>query len=258
MASDFVNEATPALLAQYAATSKSATKEPIEAMLMMRPYLRSIMCRPNTWHARNVPVRFVSMSLSQSASEKSRVGARWLNPAALRRMSTFPNAWMEACSNFSSDPRSATSQLTRRDRRPTPSISSAITFTSSMWRALGTTSAPASASPRASVRPIPELPPITTATLPSRSSRLYPMAPSSLPKVLDLAHQSLIRGLRVAHQQQDQNHAGERHQAGDNHDGIEGMSARRLACIGKIADEFEGHNRSNSGASAAESAYRRY
>ncbi len=96
----------------------------MDAILMMRPYLRSIMCRPKTWHARNVPVRFVSMSLFQSASEKSRVGARWLNPAALRRMSTFPNASTEACSNFSNDPRSATSELTRSDRRPIDSISS--------------------------------------------------------------------------------------------------------------------------------------
>src|SRR3984893_5187859 len=115
------------------------------------------------------------MSRFQSASGKSNVGARWLNPAALTRISTFPSVWTEACSSLVNDPRSATSQLIRSDRRPRDSISSAITFTSSRRRELGTTSAPASASPRARVRPIPELPPITTATLPLRSSFLYPM-----------------------------------------------------------------------------------
>src|ERR1700682_2873414 len=115
------------------------------------------------------------MSRFQSASGKSNVGARWLNPAALTRISPFRSVWTEACSTLANDPRSATSQLTRSDRRPRDSISSAITFTSSRRRELGTTSAPASASPRARVRPIPELPPITTATLPLRSSFLYPM-----------------------------------------------------------------------------------
>src|ERR1700680_1406033 len=115
------------------------------------------------------------MSRFQSASGKSNVGARWLNPAALTRISTFPSVWTEACSTLANDPRSATSQLTRSDRRPRDSISSAIRFTSSRRRELGTTSAPASANPRARVRPIPELPPITTATLPLRSSFLYPM-----------------------------------------------------------------------------------
>jgi len=131
------------------------------------------MCRPKTWHARNVPVRLVSRSRFQSDSGKSSVGARWLNPAALTRISTFPNVWTEACSTFSNDPRSPTSQLMRSDLRPMDSISSAIPFTSSMRRALGTTSAPASASPRASVRPIPEVPPITTATLSSSCRGLY-------------------------------------------------------------------------------------
>ena len=37
MASDFVSEATPALLAQYAATSNNARNEPIDAILIMRP-----------------------------------------------------------------------------------------------------------------------------------------------------------------------------------------------------------------------------
>jgi len=36
---------------------------------------------------------------------------------------------------------------------------------------------PRRSSPRTSVRPIPELPPITTATLPSSSRRLYPIIP---------------------------------------------------------------------------------
>jgi len=63
---DFVSAATPALLAQYAAAWLRARNDPIEAMLMMRPYRRSIMCRPKTWQARKVPSRLISRMAFQS------------------------------------------------------------------------------------------------------------------------------------------------------------------------------------------------
>ena len=50
-----------------------------------------------------------------------------------------------------------------------PPISEAAAATSGARRALGITSAPACARPRAMARPIPELPPITTAVFPFRS-----------------------------------------------------------------------------------------
>src|ERR1700747_1250644 len=53
-ASERVSETTAALLAAYAATSLSATKLLRDAMLTMRPWPRSNMCLPKTWHARRV------------------------------------------------------------------------------------------------------------------------------------------------------------------------------------------------------------
>src|SRR5262249_47716621 len=43
IASDFVSDATPALLAEYAAISNRETNDVREPMLMIRPYRRSIM-----------------------------------------------------------------------------------------------------------------------------------------------------------------------------------------------------------------------
>jgi len=57
IASDFVSETTAALLAEYAATSNSATKEESDAILMMRPivFFRPCACQ-NTLQARSVSV----------------------------------------------------------------------------------------------------------------------------------------------------------------------------------------------------------
>src|SRR6266542_3015935 len=59
----------------------------------------------------------------------------------------------------------------RNVRRPRASMSAATASTSAARRAVATTSAPASARPSARTRPIPLVPPTTTATRPSRSKR---------------------------------------------------------------------------------------
>ena len=141
-------------------------------MLTMRPERRSTICRPKTWQVRKVPVKLVSIREAQSFSGKSRVGARWLYPAELTRMSTFPNVLTIDSSKRSREARSVTSEVIDNDRRPKASISPAAILTCSCRRAVGTTSAPAWASPSAIARPIPEVPPTTTATLPLRSKPL--------------------------------------------------------------------------------------
>src|SRR5260370_15527873 len=85
-ARDFVSATPPALLAEYAATSKMPTKEDNDAILMMRPYSRSIICLPNTLQARSVPLRFVSMIAFHSDSGKSSVGKRLVRPAQFTRI----------------------------------------------------------------------------------------------------------------------------------------------------------------------------
>src|SRR5215469_13733361 len=88
-------------------------------------------------------------------------------------MSTWPNLATVVSSKPSSDARSSTSAQARKERLPSASIFFAVASTISARRALGITSAPASASPRAIVWPIPDVPPTTTAVLPLKSKPGY-------------------------------------------------------------------------------------
>ena len=65
-------------------------------MLMMRPYPAFAMVLPKIWQARSVPVRLVSITRDHSSSLSSRVGALWVTPAALTRISTLPNSFSTA------------------------------------------------------------------------------------------------------------------------------------------------------------------
>src|SRR5579862_4980705 len=67
-----------------------------------------------------------------------------------------------------------TSVVTARDFRPRARISPAADCTSISRRPVGATSAPARARARASIRPIPEVPPMTTAVRPLRSNTRQP------------------------------------------------------------------------------------
>src|ERR1700739_3646005 len=123
MASDFVSAATPALLAQYVATSYRPRTAPSDAILMMRPYFRSIMCRPNIWQARNVPVKLMSKMWFQSANDTSSVALRLVDPAELTRIWTPPNSLTAASSNASIVVSSLTSHGTTDDLLPRLTIS---------------------------------------------------------------------------------------------------------------------------------------
>src|SRR5580693_5822363 len=144
-------------------------------MLMMRPYLCSIMCRPKTCMARKVPVRFVSNIAFHSGSHKSRVGVRFVWPAQFKRICTLPNVRQAASSNAFRLSLLVTSQVTGSDFRPSATISWLAASTSSERRPVGITFAPAVASPRAKVSPMPLVPPITTAVLSVRSKRGWPI-----------------------------------------------------------------------------------
>ncbi len=150
------------------------------------------MCLPKTWQARRVPVRFVSIISRQSSSGNVSVGARLILPALLTRMSTLPKRETVSASSFSRDPRSCMSQVRRRVARPRASISAAVSSTCSWRRAEATTSAPASASPRLMARPMPEVPPTTTAILPSSCKDLSISSPPHAPA---LAPAMVSRGL---------------------------------------------------------------
>src|SRR5690242_4236289 len=90
-------------------------------------------------------------------------------------MSTLPNSFNVLSSNDCNEARALTSDVQRRVLHPFDSIDLAASSTCSTRRDVATTSAPASASPLAIARPIPEVPPITTATFPLRSNNGCPI-----------------------------------------------------------------------------------
>ena len=125
--------------------------------------------------ARSVPVRFVSRMRLQSASSISSVGdASWSCPRQHTRMSTPAER---------RDARVAQAlERRRRRRRRTARAASGGRAPRSPPRPprrapraapVATTSAPASARPSASARPMPLVPPTTTARRPDRSNRLH-------------------------------------------------------------------------------------
>lgn len=123
------------------------------------------------------PFRLVSRIWSHSASSCSNAGVRCVIPAQFTRMSTFPNSSITLSRSASKLARSPTHY-----RRPAPHlliisqiISQTASCTSERRRPVGTTLAPASASPMASAEPIREVPPITTAVFESRSNAGCPM-----------------------------------------------------------------------------------
>ncbi len=118
-------------------------------------------------------MRFVSITRAQSASSVSSVAALCVIPAALTRMSTLPNFSSTASCSDCSEARSCTSLVTASERHPMASISAATFLTCSRRRELGTTSAPAPASPCAIACPNPVVPPVTTATRPCKSKRFW-------------------------------------------------------------------------------------
>src|SRR5262249_16563610 len=103
------------------------------------------------------------------------VGVRFVRPAQLTRISTLPNSLTAAPSRACRLDRSVTSVEATRVLQPRHLISLATFSTKSVRRPVGTTFAPAWARPLASARPIPDVPPMTTAVLPVRSRSGCPM-----------------------------------------------------------------------------------
>jgi hypothetical protein len=103
-----------------------------------------------------------------SASVTSSVGVRCVRPAQLTMMSIRPMPATTASRSAASDARSVTSDRMRSVLRPIASIAAAAASRFSAPRAEAITSAPASARPSAIARPMPVVPPTTTAMRPSR------------------------------------------------------------------------------------------
>src|SRR5262249_27095812 len=112
----------------------------------------------------------------QSPSSISTDFTRFVVPAAQTTMSTWPNDARHVSRRPPSDRASPTSAGWRSVRRPVLSMVLATSSTMSARRPVATTSAPACASPIAIARPMPDVPPTTTAVWPVRSKLAWNVA----------------------------------------------------------------------------------
>ena len=164
---DRVSDARPPFEAPYAPLFANARWACCEVTLTIRPQPRAAISGPNRWPSRNGAVRLTAMVVSQSAILSEPSGGRRLTPAQLTRMSGDPNAAAAPSAARSTSARSARSALTQATMAPASRSPAAATSSRSLSRATSTTRAPARASAAAISAPIPELPPVTTATRPS-------------------------------------------------------------------------------------------
>ena len=139
-----------------------------EVTLMIRPQPRAAIAGPNRWPSRNGAVRLTAMVRSQSSTLSDGSGGRRLTPAQLTRMSGAPNA---AAASSAARATAARDGQVRADpghpSRP-PRAARPPPPPAAPRPARPAPPAPRpSASARAIASPIPELPPVTTATRPA-------------------------------------------------------------------------------------------
>ncbi len=149
----------------------------IDAMWTILPQRRATMPGTNACAQRNGPVAFTAKSRFHSSSPTRASGAELAMPALDTRMSTVPKRAPAAACRRAIESASETSQGTASALAPVWRISSATASISSALRAATITRAPASASSRAVAAPMPRPPPVTSATLPSRSICIVRRAP---------------------------------------------------------------------------------
>ena len=144
----------------------------MEPRLITRPQPREHMPGPRARASRNGAFRFVSTTVSQSASSISSAGPRMLMPALLTRMSTVPKPPSTSATSraISSDRFRSTAKAAQR-LPVAREISCAAARQSSRVRLATATSAPTSARAWLIVRPSPRAPPVTSARRPSRRNR---------------------------------------------------------------------------------------
>ena len=129
----------------------------------MRPLRCLANVRKNAFVKRNAPFRFVSSTVSQSASLMRISRPSRVTPALFTRMSTLPqSARIFSAAAFTSA-ESDTSTASAHALRPSARISAATFSEFSTVRETTTTSAPSAANFNAMARPIPRPAPVTTA-----------------------------------------------------------------------------------------------
>src|SRR5438874_8778117 len=154
----------------------------MEAMLMMRPALRSMKCGTTALQVRNTDLVLTAKARSQSSSVlfvNGMPGGAAM-PALFTRMSILPSVSRVRSTMALTSAELVTSVFMARTLRPRPFTSSATFSAFSTWMSGIAMSAPSRASASTMPRPMPLPPPVTTATLPA--SRMG--SPSSYNRML--------------------------------------------------------------------------
>src|SRR5579863_6729200 len=170
---DRVSAASPDLVAPYPPLLPNARIACCEVMLMIRPQPRAAIAGPKRCPSRNGAVRLTAIMRSQCSSDREPSSGRRLTPAQLTRMSGSPNEAAAADAPRRTSARSERSALTQAAAQPASRSVLQVADSLVGSRATSTTCAPANASPEAIASPIPELPPVTTATRPSSENNSF-------------------------------------------------------------------------------------
>jgi hypothetical protein len=160
---DLVSPVIACLVAVYAALPGRGEWAEIEPLLMIRPprgacvFISRTACRAH----RNAPVRFVSTTRCQSATEiSSRSPGGAAIPALLTSRSTRPQRSRTASNSAATDSADVTSAGTTS----APPRDAAVSRRRSSRRPASATRQPSASSARATARPTPDPAPVTTAT----------------------------------------------------------------------------------------------
>src|SRR5216684_1928481 len=156
------------------------------------------MTLPTAFEKRNVPVRFVSITLFHCSSRISSTGAPQDVPALLIKMSIRPKLETVASTTACTSLEFFTSQPRAKVFTPTCLNSSAACSQRSFLRAQSTTLAPISAKPSAIWRPSPTEPPVMIATRPLRSSSFLIFIRNSRPVQASLLEPAFLGGAGLA------------------------------------------------------------
>ena len=154
----------------------------IEAMLMIRPALRSIRCGATVLHTRKTDLVLTANVLSQSSSVllvKGRPGGAAM-PALLTTMSILPKTSRTRSTMALTSAALVTSVFMASVLRPSAFTSAATLSALITWMSGMATSAPSCAIASTMPRPMPLPPPVTIATLPANRMKSSATLPSSM------------------------------------------------------------------------------
>src|SRR5215212_9680357 len=169
MAVFWVRLTIPALAAPYA-SSPSPINPLTELMLTIAPFLLAIIPGSAALVQRNALLSTMSKLRSQMSGSIVRRSLPSEAPALFTRMSTGANTLSARAKMWATPSGVATSASTAIAVPPASSIPLATDSARSPWRSATTTVAPSRAKSSAVARPMPEPPPVTTATLLARST----------------------------------------------------------------------------------------